>query len=83
MYICEQPPPMRKGTLSELPDKIITKGPRWPWITHLNLLDDPSQFFFVAFREEFTRISLCLYSASRPHSLIPCSLIDHNFPNNF
>ena len=30
--------------------------------------------FFVAFREEFTRISLYLYSASSPHSLIPCLL---------
>ena len=35
-------------------------------------------FFFVPFREEFTRISLCLYSASNPHSLIPCLLTDQN-----
>ena len=34
----------------------------------------PLPFFFVAFREKFTRISLCLYSASSPHSLIPCLL---------
>ena len=26
----------------------------------------PQPFFFVPFREEFTRISLCLYSASSP-----------------
>ena len=37
--------------------------------------------FFVIFREEFTRISLCLYSASSPHSLIPCLFIDQNFGN--
>ena len=46
----------------------------------------PSQFFFFflfAFREELTRISLCLYSARSPHSLIPCSLTDQNFTNNF
>ena len=30
--------------------------------------------FFVAFREEFTRIFLSLYSASSSHSLIPCLL---------
>ena len=39
-------------------------------------------FFFVAFREEFTRISLCLYSARSLHSLIPCLLTDQNFKNN-
>ena len=39
-------------------------------------------FFFDALREEFTRISLCLYSARSPHSLIPCLLIDQNFKNN-
>ena len=38
--------------------------------------------FFVAFREEFTRISLCLYSARSLHSLIPCLLTDQNFKNN-
>ena len=38
---------------------------------------------FVAFREEFTRISICLYSASSPHSLMPCLLTDQNFANNF
>ena len=43
----------------------------------------PLPFFFVPFREEFTRISLCLYSASSPHSLIPCLLTDQNFTNNF
>ena len=37
--------------------------------------------FFVPFREEFTSISL--YSASSPHSLIPCLLTDQNFPNKF
>ena len=35
--------------------------------------------FFVVFREEFTRISLCLYSARSLHSLIPCLLTDQNF----
>ena len=42
----------------------------------------PIFFFFVAFREEFTRISLCLYSARSLHSLIPCLLTDQNFKNN-
>ena len=37
--------------------------------------------FFVALRE-FTTISLCLYSARSPHSLIPCLLTDQNFKNN-
>jgi hypothetical protein len=41
-----------------------------------------ANFFFVAFREEFTRISLCLYSARSLHSLIPCLLTDQNFKNN-
>ena len=40
-------------------------------------------FFFVAFREEFTRISLCPYSASRPLSLMPGLLIDQNFTKKF
>ena len=40
----------------------------------------PIFFFFVAFRKEFTRISLCLYSARSLHSLIP--LTDQNFKNN-
>ena len=39
-------------------------------------------FFVVVFREEFTRISLCLYSARSLHSLIPCLLTDQNFKNN-
>ena len=43
----------------------------------------PIFFFFVAFREKFTRISLCLYSARSFHSLIPCLLTDQNFKNNF
>ena len=42
----------------------------------------PICFFFVAFREEFTRISLCLYNARSLHSLIPCLLTDQNFKNN-
>ena len=40
-------------------------------------------FFFFPFRQEFTRISLCLYSASNPHSLIPCLLTDQNFKTVF
>ena len=40
-------------------------------------------FFFVAFREEFTRISVCPYSTSSPYSLIPSLLTDQNFMNNF
>ena len=44
---------------------------RGPW---------PNFFFFVvAFREEFTRISLCPYSATSPHSLMPCLLTDQNY----
>ena len=42
----------------------------------------PFFFFFFVFREEFTKISLCLYSASSLHSLIPCLLTDQNFKNN-
>ena len=45
--------------------------------------DCSTQFFFVAFRKEFTRISLRLYSARSLHSLIPCLLTDQNFKNNF
>ena len=60
-----------------------TIGPRWPWIADLNFLEDPSQMSFVAFREEFTRISWCPYNAISPHSLIPCLLTDQNFANNF
>ena len=64
---------------------MLTRGPRWPWIAHLIFLDYSRQFFFfffVAFREEFTRISLCLYSARSLHSLIPCLLTDQNFKIN-
>ena len=39
--------------------------------------------FLVALREEFTRISLCPYNASSPHSPIPCFSTDQNFPNDF
>ena len=42
----------------------------------------PIFFIFVAFREEFTRISLCLYSARSLHSLIPCLMTDQIFKNN-
>ena len=64
--------------------KSKTRGPRWPWIAHLIFSDCSCQFFFffVTFREEFTRISLCLYSARCLHSLIPCLLTDQNFKNN-
>ena len=44
--------------------------------------DCTSHFFLVVFREEFTRISLCLYSARSVHSPIPCLLTDQNFKNN-
>ena len=59
------------------------EGQNGPSIAHLNFLDYPSHFFFLflaPFREEFTRICLCLYS---PHSLIPCLLTDQNFASNF
>ena len=56
---------------------IKTRGPRWPLVAYLNFWDDHSQIFFVAFREEFTRISICLYSASSPHLLMPCLLTDN------
>ena len=36
-------------------------------------------FFLVAFGEEFTRISLCPYSASSPHTLILCLLTRSKF----
>ena len=42
-----------------------------------------ANFFFVPFREEPINISLCPYSASSPHSLMPCLLRDQNFANNF
>ena len=42
-----------------------------------------ANFFLLLSEKNFIRISLCLYSASNPHSLIPCLLIDQNFPNNF
>ena len=47
------------------------------------ILDDRSQFIFVAFRKEFKRIFICLYSASSPHSLMPCLWTDQNFANTF
>ena len=62
-----------------------TRGPRCPWIAHQIFWDCSSHFFFfflVAFRKEFTRISLCLYSAKSLHSLLPCLLTDQNFKNN-
>ena len=59
--------------------KFYTGGPRWPWIAYLNFWEDHIKFFFlVAFREELTRISLCPYSASSPHSLIPCLFVDRS-----
>ena len=48
----------------------------------LNFLDDNSSFFVTSI-EELTRISLCLYSASSPHSLMLCLLTDQNFTNTF
>ena len=43
----------------------------------------PEPIYFVTFREEFIKISLCLYSASSPHSLMPCLLTDQNLAHNF
>ena len=40
-------------------------------------------FFLVAFREEFTRISLCLYSSRGLHSLIPCFIHRSKFQEQF
>ena len=61
-----------------------TRGPRWPWIAHLffEIALANVFFFFVTFREEFTRIASCLYSARSLHSLIPCLLTDQNFKNS-
>ena len=50
---------------------------------HLNFEMAIAIFFGVAFGEDFTRISLCLYSASNPHSLMPCLLTDQNLLNTF
>ena len=50
--------------------QVSDPGPSWP------------SCFSVIFREEFTRISLCLYSARSLHSLIPCLLTDQNFKNS-
>ena len=57
-------------------------GQDGPWSLTLFFEIALAIFFFVAFREEFTRISLCLYSARSLHSLIPCLLTDQNFKNN-
>ena len=71
------------GGVSFDPKGIIwNKRAKMAWMAHLIFWDCSSQFFFVAFREEFTRISLCLYSARSLHSLIPCLLTDQNFKNN-
>ena len=43
------------------------------------ILRPHSQFYFVASRAELTRSSSCPYSASSPHSLMPCLLTDQNF----
>ena len=59
------------------------EGQDGPGLLTRNFEISLANLFFVAFREEFTRISLCLYSASSPHSLIPCLLTDQNFVNNF
>ena len=37
------------------------------WIFEMTIVN-----FFVVFKEELTKISLCPYSASSPHSLMPC-----------
>ena len=44
--------------------------------------DCSSQIFFLSLSEEFTRISICLYSARSLHSLIPCLLTDQIFKKN-
>ena len=68
-------------TASWLDKKIKQEGQDGPgsltWFFEIVLAN-----FFFAFREEFTRISLCLYSARSLHSLIPCLLTDQNFKNN-
>ena len=69
-----------------------TRGPRWPWIAYLNFRGYPSHFFFfffvcsflfVAFREEFTRISFSVVQCKWPPPLIPCLLTDQNFAYKF
>ena len=60
---------------------VETRWSRWPWVAQLNF-ETAIAIFFVTFREEFTRISLCLYSASSPYLLMPCLLTDQNFENN-
>ena len=47
------------------------------------LTTEPPRRGLVPFREEFTRTSLSLYSASNPHSLIPCLMTDQNFAKKF
>ena len=60
-----------------------TRGPRWPWIAHLNFWDDHSQFLFLLLSEKNLQEFQCLYSASSPHSLMPCLLTDQNFCEQF
>ena len=58
---------VNRGSNSQPPghesNMLTTEPPRQDW-------DCPSQFLLATFREEFTRISLSLYSASSPHLLI-------------
>ena len=55
-------------------EDIKTRGPRWPWITHLIFLDCSSQwFFFCRFQKNLQEFLI---------SLIPCLLTDQNFKNN-
>ena len=48
------------------------------WVFEITLA-----FFLISLSEKNLQEFLCLYSASNPHSLIPCLLIDQNFTNNF
>ena len=54
---------LRKKAFGTIMEQEGQNGPSWlRWVFEITL----AIFFFVPFREEFTRISLCLYSASNP-----------------
>ena len=59
-----------------------TRGPRWPWIAHLNFETAIANFFLSLSEknlQKFTRITVHV----APLLHMPCLLTDQNFTNNF
>ena len=56
------------------------KGPRWPLITHLNFLDDPSKFFLSLLENNLQEFLYVCTVQVTPQS---CLLTVTNFKNNF